>query len=179
MQQIEVMFSGSSGNLGEQITNFFNRIDTLSTDPARMPLRQGVLTAAGNLANPRRMSGSQLASVPQGFTSKFTALSAITFSPAAGVCATMMLVGDAEGGGLGTAPRGGVAAPLWSAAWVETLTVPSRNPASCRARATLPSGWPTKFGITNACRAAAVVTSRLIFGAETPLAFAGGLCEIT
>ena len=48
MQQIEVMFSGSSGNLGEQITNFFNRIHTLSTDPARMPLRQGVLTAAGN-----------------------------------------------------------------------------------------------------------------------------------
>src|SRR5437870_2156824 len=50
-----------------------------------------------------RKTGSQLASVPQGFTSKFTALSAITFSPAAGVCATMMLVGDAEGGGLGIA----------------------------------------------------------------------------
>ena len=126
-----------------------------------------------------RKTGSQLASVPQGFTSKFTALSAITFSPAAGVCATMMLVGDAEGGGLGTAPRGGVAGPAWSPAWVETLTVPSRNPASGRARATLPSDGPTKFGITNACGAAAVVTSRLIFGAETPLALAGGLCEIT
>lgn len=60
MQQIEVMFSGSSGNLGEQITNFFNSIHTLSTDPASMPLRQGALTAAGNLANSFRNTAHNL-----------------------------------------------------------------------------------------------------------------------
>ena len=60
LQQIEVMFSGSSGNLGEQITNFFNSIHTLSTDPASMPLRQGALTAAGNLANSFRNTAHNL-----------------------------------------------------------------------------------------------------------------------
>jgi flagellar hook-associated protein 1 FlgK len=44
------MFSGSSGDLGDQINAFFNTLNQLSTDPASLSLRQGVLTAAGNLA---------------------------------------------------------------------------------------------------------------------------------
>src|SRR5689334_7519667 len=50
LKQIEVMFSGSSGDLGDQINAFFNTLNQLSTDPASLSLRQGVLTAAGNLA---------------------------------------------------------------------------------------------------------------------------------
>jgi flagellar hook-associated protein 1 FlgK len=50
MQQIEVMFSGSSGDLGTQITKFFGSLQQLSTNPASLSERQGVLTAAGNLA---------------------------------------------------------------------------------------------------------------------------------
>src|SRR3989442_15217249 len=83
-----------------------------------------------------RKTGSQLASAPQGFTSKFTALSAITFSPAAGVCATMMLVGDAEGGGLGTAPRGGVAGSACCPVQDNALSVSCCYPASSSTPAT-------------------------------------------
>jgi len=51
MQQIEVNFTGSSGDIGTQISNFFSSLSQLATDPASLPLRQAVLTAAGNLAN--------------------------------------------------------------------------------------------------------------------------------
>jgi flagellar hook-associated protein 1 FlgK len=50
MQQVEVMFNGSGNDLGNQITNFFNSLQELSTDPADLSQRQGVLTAATNLA---------------------------------------------------------------------------------------------------------------------------------
>jgi flagellar hook-associated protein 1 len=51
MSQVEVMFSGSSGDIGDQLSKFFNSIQQLSTDPTSVPLRQAVLTAAGNLAS--------------------------------------------------------------------------------------------------------------------------------
>ncbi|PYV67658.1 MAG: flagellar hook-associated protein FlgK, partial [Acidobacteria bacterium] len=51
MQQIEVNFTGSSGDIGTQISNFFSSLSQLARDPASLPLRQAVLTAAGNLAN--------------------------------------------------------------------------------------------------------------------------------
>ncbi|HEY1265172.1 MAG TPA: flagellar hook-associated protein FlgK [Terriglobales bacterium] len=51
MQQIEVMFnSANNGDLGTLIANFFNSLQQLSTDPASLPLRQGVLTAAADVA---------------------------------------------------------------------------------------------------------------------------------
>jgi flagellar hook-associated protein 1 len=50
MSQVEVMFSGSSGDIGDQMSKFFNSLQQLSADPTSVPLRQGVLTAAGNLA---------------------------------------------------------------------------------------------------------------------------------
>jgi flagellar hook-associated protein 1 len=51
MSQVEVMFSGSSGDIGDRLSKFFNSIQQLSTDPTSVPLRQAVLTAAGNLAS--------------------------------------------------------------------------------------------------------------------------------
>jgi flagellar hook-associated protein 1 len=51
MQQVEVMFNGNGNDLGTQITNFFNSLQELSTNPADLSQRQGVLTAAANLAN--------------------------------------------------------------------------------------------------------------------------------
>ncbi len=51
LQQIEVMFNSASGSdIGAQLSNFFGSVQQLSTDPASLSLRQGVLTAAGNLA---------------------------------------------------------------------------------------------------------------------------------
>jgi flagellar hook-associated protein 1 len=62
MQQIEVMFSGSGSDLGAQITNFFSSLQQLSTDPTNLSVRQGVLTAAGNLASSFRTTVDNLQS---------------------------------------------------------------------------------------------------------------------
>jgi flagellar hook-associated protein 1 len=50
LQQTQVNFTTSSDDIGTQITNFFNSINQLSTNPSDLSLRQSVLTAAGNLA---------------------------------------------------------------------------------------------------------------------------------
>jgi flagellar hook-associated protein 1 len=50
LQQTQVQFNGNSGDIGSQISNFFSSLQQLSTDPTNLSLRQGVLTAAGNLA---------------------------------------------------------------------------------------------------------------------------------
>jgi len=51
MQQAQVLFNSSSGgDIGSQISNFFSSLSQLSTDPTNVSLRQGVLTAAANLA---------------------------------------------------------------------------------------------------------------------------------
>jgi len=51
LQQIEVMFNSASGSdIGAQLSNFFSSVQQLSTDPGSLSLRQGLLTAAGNLA---------------------------------------------------------------------------------------------------------------------------------
>src|SRR5580704_10390896 len=60
-----------------------------------------------------------------------------------------------------------------------TLTLPTRMPASCKAKVALPSGCPVRFGMIKAAGSPALVTSRLILGAATPFAFAGGFCETT
>jgi flagellar hook-associated protein 1 FlgK len=62
MQQIEVMFSGSAADIGSQITNFFSSLQQLSTNPADMSARQGMLTAAGNLATAFRSTVNNLES---------------------------------------------------------------------------------------------------------------------
>ena len=50
LQQTQVNFTSSTGDIGTAISKFFNSINQLSTNPADLSLRQGVLTAAGNLA---------------------------------------------------------------------------------------------------------------------------------
>jgi flagellar hook-associated protein 1 len=50
MQQAQVQFTSSSSDIASQISNFFSSLNQLSTDPTSLPLRQGVLAAAGNLA---------------------------------------------------------------------------------------------------------------------------------
>jgi flagellar hook-associated protein 1 FlgK len=50
LQQTQVNFTSSTGDIGTSISNFFSSINQLSTNPSDLSLRQGVLTAAGNLA---------------------------------------------------------------------------------------------------------------------------------
>jgi flagellar hook-associated protein 1 len=50
LSQTQVNFTSSSSDVGTAITNFFNSINQLATSPADLSLRQGVLTAADNLA---------------------------------------------------------------------------------------------------------------------------------
>ncbi len=51
LQQTQVNFTSGSGDIGSAITNFFNSINQLSASPADLSVRQGVLTAASNLAS--------------------------------------------------------------------------------------------------------------------------------
>jgi flagellar hook-associated protein 1 FlgK len=50
LQQTQVNFTSSAGDIGTAISNFFDSINQLSTNPSDLSLRQGVLTAADNLA---------------------------------------------------------------------------------------------------------------------------------
>ncbi|HVI08285.1 MAG TPA: flagellar hook-associated protein FlgK [Candidatus Binatia bacterium] len=50
LQQTQVNFTTSSDDIGTSITNFFNSINQLSTNPSDLSTRQGVLTAAVDLA---------------------------------------------------------------------------------------------------------------------------------
>jgi len=50
MQQVQVQFTSSSGDIGAEISNFFTSLAQLSTDPGNLSLRQGVLTAGQNMA---------------------------------------------------------------------------------------------------------------------------------
>jgi flagellar hook-associated protein 1 FlgK len=51
LQQTETNFTASSNDIGTEISNFFDSLNQLSTDPSDLSVRQGVLTAAGNLAS--------------------------------------------------------------------------------------------------------------------------------
>jgi flagellar hook-associated protein 1 FlgK len=52
MQQVQVPFNNSTGgDIGTLFSQFFGSLQTLSTDPGNVALRQGVLTAGGNLAS--------------------------------------------------------------------------------------------------------------------------------
>ena len=50
LSQTQVNFTSSTNDIGTAISNFFDSINSLSTSPADLSLRQGVLTAAQNLA---------------------------------------------------------------------------------------------------------------------------------
>lgn len=60
LQQAQVNFSTSTDDIGTQISNFFDSINQLSTNPSDLSTRQGVLTAAGNLASSFNTTASNL-----------------------------------------------------------------------------------------------------------------------
>jgi len=60
LQQVEAQFSDPTQGIGSDLTAFFNSINQLSTDPTSIPLRQGILTAANNLANDFHSTVAQL-----------------------------------------------------------------------------------------------------------------------
>jgi flagellar hook-associated protein 1 len=60
LSQTQVGFSSSSGDIGTAISNFFDSINQLSTSPADLSLRQGVLTAAQNLATTFNIAANNL-----------------------------------------------------------------------------------------------------------------------
>jgi flagellar hook-associated protein 1 FlgK len=51
LQQTQTYFTTSTSDIGTSISNFFDSINQLATSPSDLSLRQGVLTAAGNLAS--------------------------------------------------------------------------------------------------------------------------------
>ncbi len=59
LQQAQTSFTGTN-DIGSQLTNFFNSLNNLSADPSNLALRQGVLTAAGNLASAFRTTARSL-----------------------------------------------------------------------------------------------------------------------
>src|SRR5579872_578074 len=63
MRQVETLFSGNDGEIGDTISKFFTSLDKLSTDPSSTPMRQGVLQAATNLATAFRRTASNLGSL--------------------------------------------------------------------------------------------------------------------
>src|SRR5579863_634232 len=61
LQQTQVNFTRNTGaDIGTQISNFFSSVNQLATDPADLSLRQGVLTAADNLATSFNVTANHL-----------------------------------------------------------------------------------------------------------------------
>jgi flagellar hook-associated protein 1 FlgK len=50
LQQLQSNFTGTTGGIGAAISNFFDSVNQLSTNPTDLSLRQGLITAADNLA---------------------------------------------------------------------------------------------------------------------------------
>lgn len=66
LQQVQNLFSSPTQGIGADFTAFFNNISQLSTDPASLPARQGVLTAAQNLASDFHSTEHNLDSLQSG-----------------------------------------------------------------------------------------------------------------
>ena len=62
-QQVQGIFSDANQGIGTDLTAFFNSLSQLSTNPASIPLRQTVLTAAQNLANSFHQTSSDLTTI--------------------------------------------------------------------------------------------------------------------
>ncbi len=50
LQQTQVNFTSTTSDIGTAISNFFDSVNQLSANPTDLSVRQGLLTAAGNLA---------------------------------------------------------------------------------------------------------------------------------
>lgn len=73
MNQVQSLFNETQGvGLQGVLSSFFNSFQSLSTNPASVPLRQGVLTAAGNLTNAFHQASSSLSQIQQGLDHNVT-----------------------------------------------------------------------------------------------------------
>lgn len=73
MNQVQSLFNETQGvGLQGVLSSFFNSFQSLSTSPASVPLRQGVLTAAGNLTNAFHQASSSLTQIQQGLDQNVT-----------------------------------------------------------------------------------------------------------
>ena len=72
LQQTQVNFTSSTGDIGTALSNFFNSYNQLSTSPADLSLRQGVLTAAGNLATAFNVAANNLTAQRQNLNNNVT-----------------------------------------------------------------------------------------------------------
>lgn len=73
MNQVQSLFNETQGvGLQGVLSSFFNSFQSLSTDPSSVPLRQGVLTAAGNLVGAFHQASSSLVQVRQGLDQSVT-----------------------------------------------------------------------------------------------------------
>lgn len=61
LQQTQTQFTTSSSDIGTEISNFFSSLNQLSTNPTSLALRQGVLTAAGDMALAFKNAANNLA----------------------------------------------------------------------------------------------------------------------
>ena len=66
LQQVQSLFSSPTQGIGADFTAFFNSISQLSTDPTNLADRQGVLTAAQNLASDFHSTEQNLDSIQSG-----------------------------------------------------------------------------------------------------------------
>jgi flagellar hook-associated protein 1 FlgK len=63
LQQAQVNFTSNTGaDIGTQVSSFFSSVNQLATNPSDLSLRQGVLTAADNLATSFNVAANQLTS---------------------------------------------------------------------------------------------------------------------
>jgi flagellar hook-associated protein 1 len=62
LTEAQTSFTSTTGDIGTAISKFFDSVNQLSTSPADLSLRQGVLTAAGNVASAFNVASSNLAS---------------------------------------------------------------------------------------------------------------------
>ena len=63
MSQAQTLFPDDTSGIGQQISNFFQSLNSLSTDPSNLALRQSVLSAAGSMASAFNGTAHQLSAV--------------------------------------------------------------------------------------------------------------------
>ena len=62
MSQAQALFPDDTSGIGQAISSFFQSLNSLSTDPSNLALRQSVLSAAGAMASAFNSSASELGS---------------------------------------------------------------------------------------------------------------------
>jgi flagellar hook-associated protein 1 len=73
LSQAQVSFTSNSGDIGTAISNFFDSVNQLATSPTDLSLRQGVLTAADNLATAFNNTANNLSSQQSSLNSSVVA----------------------------------------------------------------------------------------------------------